>query len=261
MPELNEIQKGKNIGKKHGYDYIWLECPSCKIPRWVKYGLAKEKGFNYLCRENGCQQKEKAKENHKILPYWDGVSKLKAGMCRSSVELNLAYKYHSAILYWCECPMCGQQNWKPKKQIGKSCSKCNRIKNNRERLKVNKEKGCYVRHKDKNGYINIRLHPDDPYFCMARKDHRCFEHKYMMAKFLGRPLERWEIVHHKNRIRDDNRIDNFELKPSQVDHVAFSIIQRQINDLKEENKILREKIMSMEMENIFLKKEYEEHHF
>jgi ssDNA-binding Zn-finger/Zn-ribbon topoisomerase 1 len=224
-----------------------LECPKCKVARWVKYGLAKEKKFNYLCRENGCQQKERAKKNHKTLPYWDGVGELKVGMCRSSVDLGLSYKYHSAILYWYECPVCHEQKWKPRNQEGKLCPNCTKKEIAKRRLLLNSKRGCYVGHKDKNGYISIRLNPSDPYFCMARKDHRVFEHKYIMAKHLGRPLERWEVVHHINGIRNDNRIENFELKATQTDHVAFSIIQRQLNELKEENRILKE-------ENLVLKK-------
>lgn len=36
-------------------------------------------------------------------------------------------------------------------------------------------------------------------------------HKYLMEQHLGRKLESYENVHHKNGIRNDDRLDNYEL--------------------------------------------------
>ena len=42
-------------------------------------------------------------------------------------------------------------------------------------------------------------------------------HRHIMEQHLGRKLETWEEVHHKNEDTHDNRIDNLEIK-SKPDH-------------------------------------------
>jgi hypothetical protein len=52
-----------------------------------------------------------------------------------------------------------------------------------------------------------------------------------MAQHLGRCLETWEVVHHKNHIRDDNRIENLELMLQKKHHV-FTILENRISNLE-----------------------------
>jgi hypothetical protein len=61
---------------------------------------------------------------------------------------------------------------------------------------------------DKNGYFQItRLgHPN----CTS-KTGRIAEHTFIMSEHLGRPLTKFESVHHKNGVRHDNKIENLEL--------------------------------------------------
>lgn len=62
-------------------------------------------------------------------------------------------------------------------------------------------------HLDKKGYMSFKK-KDHP---CADKNGRCQEHHLVMYEYLGRRLKKGETVHHKNGIRNDNRIENLEL--------------------------------------------------
>lgn len=68
-----------------------------------------------------------------------------------------------------------------------------------------KGKGHKKRRKD--GYIAL-YYPSHP---NSTKDGYIMEHIYIMENHIGRSLKSDEVVHHINRIRDDNRIENLKL--------------------------------------------------
>lgn len=58
-----------------------------------------------------------------------------------------------------------------------------------------------------SGYVWI-YNPNHPF---ATKKGYVKEHRLVIERFLGRYLRRNEIIHHRNKIKDDNRIKNLEI--------------------------------------------------
>ena len=108
-------------------------------------------------------------------------------------------------------------------------------------------KGRYI---DGQGYVNIHVAEDNHYFEMATYKRNgggyIREHRLVMAKHLGRALGSAEVVHHKNSVKDDNRIENLELFPNQVEHHALTLVHTRIKELEEENKQLRAALKAVE---------------
>lgn len=71
--------------------------------------------------------------------------------------------------------------------------------------------GRYI---NKCGYIEIILSKDDPFYdkmCRRGRNY-VLEHRYVMAKYLNRPLERHETVHHIDGNKENNDISNLQLR-------------------------------------------------
>ena len=63
------------------------------------------------------------------------------------------------------------------------------------------------RRKTSKGYITLYRPGEDG----ADKNGLIMEHRYIMAKHIGRSIRADEVVHHINGIRSDNRISNLKL--------------------------------------------------
>lgn len=71
---------------------------------------------------------------------------------------------------------------------------------------------------DKNGYIYI-LKPEHPYAIQNKR--YVFEHRLIIEKQIGRYLHRWEVSHHINGIKDDNRPENLMAFKNNIVHKKF----------------------------------------
>lgn len=101
-----------------------------------------------------------------------------------------------------------------------------------------------------NGYTVVSLNLLPPaeqqmFECMASRSSGRYvpEHRLVVARSIGRPLTRSEVVHHINGIKTDNRLENLELHGSSSSHqLTHAQIDAELTRLREENYLLRERL-------------------
>lgn len=115
-----------------------------------------------------------------------------------------------------KCPVCKSIRWVGINNIN--------TKTFSYQCKICSARKQYNPHKiDKSGYKLI------PLFILSEEDRKIAipmcnanktvrEHRLIMAKHLGRSLTKEEIVHHKNGIKSDNRIENLMLLTTKTHH-------------------------------------------
>ena len=140
---------------------------------------------------------------------------------------ELGYKDKTGKCIWAACIACGKQRWVPLRNGKPRWARC---------FKCGCLAGTGKWHRGKqatqgNGYLYSKLQSDDFFYSMADSRGRVADHRLIMAKHLGRCLHLWEVVHHKNHIRNDNRIENLQLL-SDIGHKQITFLEVRIKQLE-----------------------------
>ena len=131
------------------------------------------------------------------------------GEIKRACELGFNHKQRRRQFVWAACPGCQKERWVAKGEHPRNCRVCYCARHRDYQLEnhPNWKGGRRI----SNGYCDIKIPLDDVFYSMVDTNGYIREHRYVMARHLGRCLEAWEIVHHLNGIRDDNRIINLVL--------------------------------------------------
>ena len=134
----------------------------------------------------------------------------KIGEIKTAIKVG--YKKGTGRVIWASCIDCGKERWVQLRKgapVFSRCISCNNGHRNIGKIKEQNPnwKGGRIY---SGGYVFVRLYPDDFFYSMIEHHGYVKEHRLVMAQHLGRCLQRWEIVHHKNGIKDDNKFENLE---------------------------------------------------
>jgi len=168
------------------------------------------------------------------------------GDIRLAKQIGRAYERSKCI--WQACSECGKERWvelRKSNPVSYRCITCaNKLKHGKNHPSW---KGGRI--KNTEGYIEIKVEPDDFFYPMAMRKGYVLEHRLVVAKAMGRNLHSWELVHHKRGFaRDDNRYPETLQLVTDDRHKQITILENRIGWLEK-------RITLLEAENILLKTE------
>ena len=150
-----------------------------------------------------------------------------------------------------DCPHCPGKRWVvllPRGPMSVACKACGSKEYDGTGEANGNWKGGRIT--VRGGYISVLVLGGDFFFPMANKRY-VLEHRLVVAKHLHRCLLPWETVHHKNGIKNDNRLENLELLPNRSKHNTFVQLhlQKQAKQIKE----LQARVTLLEADNTLLR--------
>lgn len=213
-------------------------CRECNVEKDFESFYKSEKckgGFWNICKP--CWSLKK-KERFKAQPKTKEPQEKECVLCHKQfktrfVKEEKCYRCHDSGYYEC------QECFKPKTKSGIFCRRCSSLK--RSGAGHHNWKN-FSRRPTRGGYADIYM-PGHP----RAQQNYVAEHIYVMEQHIGRFIFLPETVHHKNGIRDDNRLENLELWASK--HPPGQRILDQIlwaEKFLEEYGYLKEKLLEME---------------
>ena len=246
MPEIGEVRTNNELGLTGRALRHFTPCPICGEARWVSTTNI----------HKGLLRCKRCCDNLRSERYIQEVAKRFGGRVKRASELG--YVATRALYVELPCKRCGTLRWLQASHPKDLCNKCaadDRAKNYRGNQNSRWAGGKIT---TKQGYVQVRVYPADPLYPLAGKlNHRVFEHRLGLARYLGRCLENWELVHHKGtrypmdsyEDRQDNRWENLEVVPNNVSNIAYTKMESRIRELEKQVKLLKWQIKTLQHGN------------